>query len=139
MALRILWGTVSPLQHYFRHTLSRTMLLSSEKRQQKENQESLISAQPKSQTQGWEERRSQKGQTETPLTPKTRVGDSQNAVVPPMDGGAQLLLSPAQGPLYLPQAPQRICLGTMPTPPGQRDAEWAVWDRNHHIKVKGSK
>ena len=53
MALGILWGTISPLQHYFRNTLSRTMLLSSEKRQQKENQESLISVQLKSQAQGW--------------------------------------------------------------------------------------
>lgn len=36
------------------------MLLSPEKRQQNQNQESLISAQLKSQTQGWKEQGSQK-------------------------------------------------------------------------------
>lgn len=31
MALEILWGTISPLQCYFKHVLSRTTLLSSQK------------------------------------------------------------------------------------------------------------
>lgn len=74
-----------------------------------------------------------------PPTPETKDGESPNAAVPPTDGGAQLLCSPAQGPPTPPPAPQGICLGTTPTLLGHREAKWArVQDHNRPVTVKGS-
>lgn len=140
MALGILWGTISPLQHYFRHTLHRTMLLPSEKSQQKENQESLISAQLQSQAQGWRNK-GPKNKEQTEMPPNTRdQGWRQPKLSSPTHGWRSL--APVQsgtGAPTPPQAPQHMCLGTTPSPLDHREAKQAgIWDCNDHIKVNGS-
>lgn len=73
-----------------------------------------------------------------PPTPETKDGESPNAAVPPTDGGAQLLCSPAQGPYTSPSTPGHLS-GNDPQPPGSQGSKWAgIQDCNHPAKVKGS-
>ena len=140
LALRILWGTIFPLQHYFRHTLSRTILLSPEKRQQERElgEPDLSSAKvPGSGPEGMRVPKI-KGRQKCHCHPRPSMETAKTQQSHTWMEELSSCLVQHRGPMP-PRAPQRICLGTTPTPPAHREVKRAgIWDRHHRIKVHGS-